>query len=56
MIKSKGGRPTDREEHEVRGTLILFSSLRFLLRSTKIEQTIFVGVEGKIGLRDESYA
>ena len=35
--------------------LILFS-LRFFLRSTKIGPQVFVGTEGKVDLRDESYA
>ena len=35
--------------------LILFS-LRFFLRSTKIGPQVFIGTEGKVDLRDESYA
>ena len=33
-----------------------FSSLRFFLRSMKIGPQVFVGTEGKVDLRDESYA
>ena len=32
-----------------------FSSLRFFFRSTKIGLQVFVGTEGKVDLRDESY-
>ena len=39
-----------------RGFLFLFSSLRFFIRFTKIGPQIFVEAEGKVGLRDESYA
>ena len=34
----------------------IFSSLRFFLRSTKIGPQVFVRSEGKVDLRDESYA
>ena len=34
----------------------IFSSLRFFLRSTKIGPQVFVETEGKVDLRDESYA
>ena len=33
----------------------IFSSLRFFLRSTKIGPQVFVGTEGKVDLRKESY-
>ena len=33
-----------------------FSSLRFFLKSTKIGPQVFVETEGKVDLRDESYA
>ena len=33
-----------------------FFSLCFFLRSTKIGPQVFVGAEGKVDLRDESYA
>ena len=36
--------------------LLLFFSLRFFLKFTKIGQQVFVGAEGKVDLRDESYA
>ena len=36
--------------------LIFFFSLRFFLRSTKIGPQVFVGAEGKVDLRNESYA
>ena len=39
-----------------REILILFFSLSFFFRSTKIGPLDFVGAEGKIDLRDESYA
>ena len=35
---------------------LFFSSLRFFLRSTKIGSQVFVRTEGKVDLRDESYA
>ena len=45
-----------RERESVRGFNFNFSSLRFFLRSMKIEPQVFVGTEGKVDLRDESYA
>ena len=36
--------------------IFIFFSLFFFLRFTEIESQVFVGVEGKIGIRDESYA
>ena len=33
----------------------IFFSLSFFLRSTKIGLQVFVGTEGKVDLRDESY-
>ena len=47
-IQGGGGR-------EVREFYFIFSSLRFSLRFTKIGLLIFIGAEGKAGLRDESY-
>ena len=35
--------------------IFYFSSLRFFLRSKKIGPQVFVGTEGKVDLRDESY-
>ena len=35
---------------------LFFYSFRFFLRSTKIGPQVFIGIEGKIDLRDESYA
>ena len=35
---------------------LFFSSLRLFLRSTKIGSQVFVGTEGKVDLRDKSYA
>ena len=35
---------------------LFFSSFRFFLGSTKIRPQIFFGAEGKVDLRDESYA
>ena len=34
----------------------LYFFLRFFLRSTKIESQVFIITEGKVDLRDESYA
>ena len=34
----------------------IFSSLRFFLISTKIGPQVFIRTEGKVDLRDESYA
>ena len=45
---------TDEEERE--RDFNFFFSLRFFLRSTKIGPQVFVGTEGKVDLRDESYA
>ena len=45
-----------RRDGEEREILIFFFSLRFFLRSMKIEPQVFVGAEGKVDLRDESYA
>ena len=33
-----------------------FSSLRFFLRSMKIGPQVFIGIESKVDLHDESYA
>ena len=42
-----------RGEREI---LMFYFFLRFFLRSTKIGPQVFVGTEGKVDLRDESYA
>ena len=39
-----------------RELFLFFFSFRFFLRSTKIEPQVFVGAEGKVDLRDKSYA
>ena len=39
-----------------RELFLFFFSLRFFFRSTKIGPQVFVGAEGKVDLRDESYA
>ena len=39
-----------------RDFIFYFSFLRFFFRSRKIEPQVFVGTEGKVVLRDESYA
>ena len=36
--------------------ILFFFSLCFFLGSTKIGSQVFVGIEGKVDLRDESYA
>ena len=44
---------------EERGEIFLFfifSSFRFFIKSTKIGPRVFIGIEGKVDLRDESYA
>ena len=44
---------------EERGEIFLFfifSSFLFFLKSTKIGSQVFIGTEGKVDLRDESYA
>ena len=45
-----------REERGRRYFILYFFSLSFFLRSTKIGPQVFVGTEGKVDLRDESYA
>ena len=42
----------DGDEREI----FFFFSLRFFLRFTKIGPQVFVKAEGKVDLRDESYA
>ena len=55
--KSKGGRGRREERAVERENLFyFFLSLRFFLRSTKIGTQVFVGTEGKVDQRDESYA
>ena len=45
------------EERTVREfDFYFFSFIRFFLRSTKIRLQVFIGTEGKVDLRDESYA
>ena len=39
-----------------RELFLFFFSLRFFFRSMKIGPQVFVGTEGKVDLRDESYA
>ena len=36
--------------------IYIFSSFRFFLKSMKIGPQVFIGTEGKVDLRDESYA
>ena len=48
-----GGEHRDREEDFI---FFNFSSLRLFFRSTKIKPQVFVGTEGKVDLRNESYA
>ena len=43
-------------EREVERYFYFYFSLRFFLRFTKIRPQVFVGTEGKVDLRDESYA
>ena len=43
------------ERERLRG-FYFFISLCFFLRSRKIRLQVFVGTEGKVDLRDESYA
>ena len=45
-----------RRDGEERERFYFFFSLCFFLRSTKIGLHVFVGTEGKVDLRDESYA
>ena len=53
----KEGRRASGEGERVREREnFFFSSLPFFLRSTKIGPQVFVGAEGKVDLRDESYA
>ena len=35
--------------------ILIFFSLSFFLRSSKIGPQVFVGIEGKVDLHDESY-
>ena len=44
------------ERERLRGFNFFISSLRFFFRSTKIGPQVFVGTEGKVNLRNESYA
>ena len=46
----------DENERGERDILIIFFSLYFFFRSTKIGPHVFIGDEGKVNLRDESYA
>ena len=45
-----------RMERGRRYFIFIFFSLSFFLRSMKIGPQVFVGTEGKVDLRDESYA
>ena len=55
--ESNGGGASQREGVEIEGEKIFFYffSFRFFLKFTKIGPSIFVGAEGKVDLRDESY-
>ena len=46
----------ERERREGREFIFNIFSLRFFLRSMKIGLQVFIGTEGKVDLRDESYA
>ena len=50
MEKNQKKRTVERE------FILFFLSLCFFLRSTKIGSQVFVGTEGKVDLRDKSYA
>ena len=54
----KRGQRGRREEGglERENIIFIFFSLRFFLRSMNIGTQVFVGTEGKVDLRDESYA
>ena len=52
----RGERGVARRERGERVLIFYFSSLRFFLRSTKIGSQVLVGVEGKVDLRDKSFA
>ena len=60
MYKSQlvGKRRRGEPERACRRKILIFiiSSLYFFLRSMKIGPHVFVGIEGKVDLRDESYA
>ena len=50
--RASGGESVEEREYY----FYFFSSFCFFLRSTKIRPQVFVGTEGKVDLRDESYA
>ena len=52
--RERGRREGERWEERI--LFLFFSSLHFFLRSMKIGQQVFVETEGKVYLRDESYA
>ena len=52
MRRGEGG---EWRERGVERILFFYFFLRFFLRSTKIGLQVFVGTEGKVDLRDESY-
>ena len=54
-INQKGGEGVGRKRMGEREYFLFFSSLLFFLRSMKIRPQVFVGTEGKVDLRDESY-
>ena len=59
VLKSTGGKETEgraREGVQEQNFNFIISFLCFFLRSTKIGPQVFVGTEGKVDLRDESYA
>ena len=54
----KGGGEVVRREHWREGgdfLFFIFSLLASVFRSTKIGSKVFIGTEGKVDLRDESY-
>ena len=55
-IKIKRGKEDGIWCRRGRGIERIFFFICFFLRSTKIGSQIFVGTEGKVDLRDESYA
>ena len=52
----KGERASRRERVGEKKFYFLFFSFRFFLISTKIGPQVFIGTEGKVDLRNESYA
>ena len=52
----EGGESVRQREAFGESLFFFFFSLHFFLRSTKIGLQVFIGTEGKVDLRDESYA